>query len=198
MNTARTAVSTRRGATCNTARVQCVPPRSATRRYGGRLTARPPLRRDVGPPGDPGAQAPAQEQPRERAQAGARPRAAPDAGHPHPGGALRAQQPAGVGPQGRVGPQEGRGGAALRGAVRRHHVLPHAGRCDDATRAGRPRGARGRLARSPRAAACRAGLISDQFTWEARGKQSESTFRPNPRNIAPRPKEWKPVAPLSY
>ena len=44
----------------------------------------------------------------------------------------------------------------------------------------------------------RAGFINDQYTWEARGKQEEATFRPNPRNIAPRPKAWKPAEPISY
>ena len=40
--------------------------------------------------------------------------------------------------------------------------------------------------------------MSDQYTWEARGKQEEATFRPNPRNIAPRPKAWSPAAPISH
>jgi hypothetical protein len=44
----------------------------------------------------------------------------------------------------------------------------------------------------------RAGFISDQYTWEARGKQSEATFRPSPANIAPRPKTWKPKEPISW
>jgi len=43
-----------------------------------------------------------------------------------------------------------------------------------------------------------AGFLSDSRTWEARGKQSESTFRPNPKNLAPRPKSWKPEEPISY
>jgi hypothetical protein len=58
-------------------------------------------------------------------------------------------------------------------------------------------GARARLDASRATARRNAGFISDQYTWEARGKQEEATFRPNPRNIAPRPKEWKPAPPIS-
>ena len=55
------------------------------------------------------------------------------------------------------------------------------------------------LSSQPGPRAPHAGLIRDQFTWEARGNQADSTFRPSAKNVAPRPKEgWTPAAPKSY
>mmetsp|Transcript_22437 Transcript_22437/g.31190 ORF Transcript_22437/g.31190 Transcript_22437/m.31190 type:complete len:115 (-) Transcript_22437:312-656(-) len=43
------------------------------------------------------------------------------------------------------------------------------------------------------------GMIDDARTWESRGKEEDSTFRPNVKNLAPRPKNWqKGLAPTSY
>mmetsp|Transcript_33196 Transcript_33196/g.63732 ORF Transcript_33196/g.63732 Transcript_33196/m.63732 type:complete len:115 (+) Transcript_33196:113-457(+) len=43
------------------------------------------------------------------------------------------------------------------------------------------------------------GWIDDARTWESRGKDSESTFRPNVKNMAPRPADWKKgLPPRSY
>jgi hypothetical protein len=42
------------------------------------------------------------------------------------------------------------------------------------------------------------GLIRDQYTWESRGSQADATFRPSPKNVAPRTAAWKPAPPTSY
>jgi len=39
------------------------------------------------------------------------------------------------------------------------------------------------------------GLIDDARTWESRGKEADSSWRPNIKNIAPRRAGWKPGMP---
>lgn len=42
------------------------------------------------------------------------------------------------------------------------------------------------------------GFIRHELTWESRGKEQDSTFRPDPKNCAPRADGWKPAEPLSW
>jgi len=42
------------------------------------------------------------------------------------------------------------------------------------------------------------GYIRHELTWESRGREEESTYRPSPSNFAPRAPGWSPADPVSW